>query len=678
MGLNARHATTSVLLRGVLPTALGLRRQGATPGATVSFLIATPETGVDSISLSYALLDPLMTIFRPLSAMATAIAAGIATNFWGDRQPPTEPEAEQHGSHADTALPEPQTVTPHPTHTHGHASHLSHAESGDTVTPETPVGSHATVRKIFTYAFRDLLDDTSHWLVLGIVLSGLVAVLLPAAIIERYLSGGFTTMVAMLIIGIPIYTCASSSTPIAAALVLKGLNPGAALVFLLSGPATNLGSFPILLKFLGRKIVAIYLAAIVVMTLLAGYTLNWLYQAWDIEPQATFGRATGVPEQIKVAAAVILIALLFLSMRRTHVPEEWLRTRDSLTALTGVHLTAARLQGATALALALLYLSSGIFSVPPGAVGIPLRFGQIVAGELSPGFHYRLPWPIASHQIVHKDLVRRIELGFRSTEPQNGTVSAQARQRLTVGGPGNPVPMAIASTGFWFQKEKVDDEAFVLTGDANIVDLSVAVQYRIHDAIAYAYNVSAPDALVRSLILSVLRETVGTISIDEVLTTARGAMERRSLARVQDLLDTYQTGMQVVSLSFLNVHAPQDVHQAFRDVASAQEDKMHIINRALTFAGEKVNLAEGEAAAMIEEALAFRDEKILRAEGDAMAYSLRENAYQDAPDLTRFRLRLETAEEVLPPVQKFLRPVRQDVNELDLWLLEPNGMNQNR
>ena len=238
--------------------------------------------------------------------------------------------------------------------------------------------------------------------------------------------------------------------------------------------------------------------------------------------------------------------------------------------------------------------------------------------------------------------------------------------------------MAIASTGFWFQKEKVDDEAFVSTGDANIVDLSVAVQYRIHNAIAYAYNVSAPDALVRSLILSVLRETVGTISIDEVLTTARGTMERQSLTRVQDLLDTYQTGMQVVSLSFLNVHAPQDVHQAFRDVASAREDKMHIINWALTFAGEKVNLASGEAAAMIEEALAFRDEKILRVEGDTMAYSLRENAYQDAPDLTRFRLRLETAEEVLPPVQKFLRPVRQDVNELDLWLLKPNGMNQNR
>ncbi len=667
---------------GVLPTALGLRRQGATPGATVSFLIATPETGVDSISLSYALLDPLMTIFRPLSAMATAIAAGIATNFWGERETTTtEPAVEQDASHPDTTLPEPHTVTPHHTHTHDHdhTSHLSHAESDKAVTPGASVGSYTTVRTIFTYAFRDLLDDTSHWLVLGIVLSGLVAVLLPASIIERYLSGGFTTMVAMLILGIPIYTCASSSTPIAAALVLKGLNPGAALVFLLAGPATNLGSFPILLKFLGRKIVAIYLGAIVVMTLLAGYTLNWLYQAWDIEPQATFGRATGgVPEQVKVAAAVIFIALLFLSMRRTHVPEEWLGVRDSLTAHTGVHLTAVRLQGATALALALLYLSSGIFAVPPGAVGIKSRFGQIVAGELSPGFHYRLPWPIASHQIVHKDLIRRIELGFRSTDPQSGTVRAQARQRLTVGGPGNPVPMAIASTGFWFQKEKVDDEAFVLTGDANIVDLSVAVQYRIHNAIAYAYNISAPDALVRSLILSVLRETVGTISIDEVLTTARGTMERQSLARVQDLLDAYQAGMQVVSLSFLNLHAPQDVHQAFRDVASAQEDKMHIINRALTFAGEKVNLASGEAAAMIEEALAFREEKILRAEGDAMAYSLRQNAYQDAPDLTRFRLRLETAEEVLPPVQKFLRPVRQDVNELDLWLLEPNGMKQNR
>src|SRR3989449_1638487 len=111
------------------------------------------------------------------------------------------------------------------------------------------------VRKIFVYGFGDLLDDTAHWLVLGVILAALVAVLLPASVIERYFGGGLVTMLAMLAIGIPIYTCASASTPVAAALGLKGVSPGAALVFLLSGPATNVGAIVVLLKFLGRRVV---------------------------------------------------------------------------------------------------------------------------------------------------------------------------------------------------------------------------------------------------------------------------------------------------------------------------------------------------------------------------------------------------------------------------------------
>src|SRR5205807_1443163 len=102
------------------------------------------------------------------------------------------------------------------------------------------------------------------------------------------LTGGLVSMLAMLLISIPVYTCASSSTPLAAALVLKGLNPGAALVFLLAGPATNLGSLVVLLKFLGARVVAVYIAAIVVMTLLAGWAVNWVYAALGVDPRATF------------------------------------------------------------------------------------------------------------------------------------------------------------------------------------------------------------------------------------------------------------------------------------------------------------------------------------------------------------------------------------------------------
>lgn len=659
---------------GVLPTALGLRRQGATKGATVSFLIATPETGVDSISLSYALMDPLITIFRPLAAVATAIVAGIATNLWGERKAATPLTAPPDTPHSEAIPAEQAELTPHTHATYSHA-----VESGEAVETSPSVGRYTIAQKVFAYAFGDLLDDISYWLVLGVVLSGLVAVVLPTPIIERYLSGGFTTMVVMLLIGIPIYTCASSSTPIAAALVLKGLNPGAALVFLLSGPATNLGSLPILLKFLGRRIVAIYLGSIVVVTLLAGYLLNWLYQMWNLDPLATFGSASGyVPESVKIAAAVVLIVLLRLSMRRTHVPEEWLWVRNGLATFTGVYLTTTRLKIASAIVLVLLYLSSGIFTVQPGAVGIKLRFGQITAAALSPGFHYRWPWPVESHQIVQKDLVRRIELGFRSPAAQNGAARALARQRLTVGGPSNPVPMSIASTGFWFQKEKVAEEAFLLSGDSNIVDVSLTAQYQVKDPVAYVYHMAEPEKLVRSVTLAVLREIVGTMHIDTVLTTERATIEREGIRMAQDLLDAYQSGVKMVSLSLLNVHAPQEVHQAFRDVASAQEDKMHTVNRALTFAQEKVTVAEGEAAAMIEAALAFKEAKVLRAEGDTLRFGLRERAYQDAPGLTRFRLHLETAEEVLPQVQKFLRPGASDVKELDLWLLEPFGAKQQR
>ena len=132
-------------------------------------------------------------------------------------------------------------------HHHGHRHGHDHEHAHDHLTaPESVASSEWTVAgvrdravRIYRYAFRELLDDTSYWLVLGIVLSGIVATALPPGIIEQYLTGGLVSMLAMLLISIPVYTCASSSTPLAAALVMKGLSPGAALVFLLAGPATN-------------------------------------------------------------------------------------------------------------------------------------------------------------------------------------------------------------------------------------------------------------------------------------------------------------------------------------------------------------------------------------------------------------------------------------------------------
>jgi len=633
---------------GVLPAALGLARQGATKGATVSFLISTPETGIDSIALTYALMDPIVTVFRPIAGVLTAVVAGIVTNLWGTRSASTATDS-SNGSAPGTEVSE---ISPLPL-------------------PAAPAPNDRLrrFRRIFVYAFRELLGETAHWLALGIALSALVAVLLPASLIERYLSGdGLTTMLLMFALGIPIYTCASASTPIAAALVLKGISPGAALVFLLSGPATNLGALVVLVKIMGRRVMAIYLSIILVMSVLAGYALDWVYHRWQVNPAATFGKAIElVPDSVNVAAALVMIGLLAWSVWRVPLPEEWIRVHDWFAALTGVRLTAARLRAAAGIAVTALYFGSGLFTVHPGEVAIRTRFGRIVDSHLGPGLHARLPWPIEYHVLVATDFIRRIEVGFRSAaRPAPGT------QPQAWAGTGFAARTASADL-FWFQKAKVSDESFLLTGDENLIDVAFTAEYQVKDPVAFLYGVADADAVVRSVTIAALRAVLATMTVDAVYTTKRDEVEQRVMRDVQRLLDTYGIGVRMVGINLLSVHAPEEVHAAFRDVASAQEDKVLIVNRATTFAQESVNLAEGDAAAMIESARAFKDEKVLQAEGDALAFTLREKEYRRAPDLTRFRLHLEALEEILPPAEKIVRPGRADVKDFDLWLLQPFG-----
>jgi regulator of protease activity HflC (stomatin/prohibitin superfamily) len=180
-----------------------------------------------------------------------------------------------------------------------------------------------------------------------------------------------------------------------------------------------------------------------------------------------------------------------------------------------------------------------------------------------------------------------------------------------------------------------------------------------------------PDAIVRNVTVAALRAVVSTLSVDVTYTTGRDQIERAARSAVQAMLDGHRVGVRVVGVSLLSVHAPEEVHAAFRDVASAQEDRILITDRATTFAQESVNLAEGEAAAMVESALAFKEQRTLHAEGDAAAFTLREQAYRRARDVTRFRLHLEALEEALPTTQKILRPGSKDLREFDLWLLEP-------
>jgi HflK protein len=630
---------------GVLPTALGLRKQGATPGATVAFLVATPETGVDSISLTYALTDPVMTLFRPIAGVATAIAAGLATNLFGAPRPKaTEPplEAAKTPAAAEERCQHADDPGGHH-HAHGHAHHDDHDE-GANLLPERGASRTVvdTTRHIIRYGFVELLDDVSWWLVLGIVLSGVAVVAIPAQLFDGMWGGGIASMVLMLVLSIPLYTCASCSTPMAAALALKGLSPGAVLVFLLAGPATNIGSLVVLLKVLGRHAVAAYLVAVVIMTLAAGFALNAIYHAWGLDPRATFGTAAGfVPDLVKETGAVLLTGLLILSMCRTQVPNEWIWLRDRAAQLTGIAVTARGLGFTAAAGAAVLWLGSGLFAVGPGEVGMRLRFGRILASDLESGLHFRWPWPFENHRLVARDLAQRLEFGLPPELSREEATRAQIRGRPAFGSISLPQQ---AASGVWFQRDTTPGDSFLLTGDGNLIDLRSTAQYRVKDALAFAYQLAEPEPLVRSTILAALRSAVATRAIDEVYTTAREEIERETREAAQSMLDRYRAGIEVLAVSLLYDHPPDEVHNAFRDVASALEDKLRTINLANAFAVDKINQAKGEAAAMTEGALAFKEQRIAGAQAGADAFALRLEAYKRAPELTQFRLQLETLE----------------------------------
>jgi len=280
---------------GVLPAAAGLKKQGSGNGPVAAFLISTPETGVDSIAVSWALLDPLMTVFRPVVALFMAVFTGIAVSF-------SEKQSESNVA-ADADKPGESACTS--SCCCGNAK--KEAEKKPTVVEKFRHG--------MSFAFGGLLKDVGLWLFIGILLSGLISVFVSTEMVSRYLSNEYLSMLLMFIVSIPLYVCATASTPIVAALALKGLSPGAALVFLLAGPATNAASLPVIFRMLGRKSALIYLVSIVLISLIAGVVVNDLYSylGYDIMHWVSKGAHEG-GGILSIAASVLLLLLVVKSL----------------------------------------------------------------------------------------------------------------------------------------------------------------------------------------------------------------------------------------------------------------------------------------------------------------------------------------------------------------------------
>ncbi|MBI3872539.1 MAG: SO_0444 family Cu/Zn efflux transporter [candidate division Zixibacteria bacterium] len=238
---------------GVIPTALSLRRRGASVGATVSFLVSTPETGADSIAVTYGLINPAMTILRPVAALFTAVATGSAAEWLGGR-----------GDGAKNTSTSPCPVC-----------------------GEDPCGQTHTLRARLAgatrYVVRDFFPDIANWLVLGLLVSGILAATLPVNAFTG--SSWLGQFGAVLVLGVPLYICASASTPIAAVLLAKGMTPGTVLVFLLVGPATNAASLLLIGRSLGGRIATVYLTIVIIVSVFFGLIVNMTMLGWDWTPR---------------------------------------------------------------------------------------------------------------------------------------------------------------------------------------------------------------------------------------------------------------------------------------------------------------------------------------------------------------------------------------------------------
>jgi uncharacterized membrane protein YraQ (UPF0718 family)/copper chaperone CopZ len=256
---------------GVIPVAASLRRHGAGSGATTSFLISTPQTGVDSIMVTLSLLGPVFAVFRPLISFVSGLIGGSLVASTG---PGTAVDARTACANGQCGV------------NHGRGSFID----------------------VLRYGFVTLPRDINRALIIGVLIAGVISAAIPDDFFAGLLGGGIVSMLIMMAVGIPVYVCATASVPVAAVLIAKGVSPGAALVFLMTGPATNAATVMTVWKIMGRRVAGLYLGTVALCALAAGLLLDAFFTG------AGGYTATGMPAMlpmpVKVASAVVLVAVL--------------------------------------------------------------------------------------------------------------------------------------------------------------------------------------------------------------------------------------------------------------------------------------------------------------------------------------------------------------------------------
>jgi uncharacterized membrane protein YraQ (UPF0718 family)/copper chaperone CopZ len=284
---------------GVIPTTMALRKNGASRGAVLSFLISTPTTGVDSIFATYSLLGPLFAAYRVLASFIAGVFSGLVANLFGPKETINPNEDKQSNNH----------------------NHQRRRMS---------LGRR--IGAVFQSAFVELYDEIAKWLLLGILIGGIISFLIPDNFFTTFLSEGWQAILVMLVIGIPLYVCATGSIPIAAALMLKGINPGAAFVFLLAGPATNAVTITVISKYLGTRSSIIYLASIAISSVGLALLLDkvWVWFGLSLSGGHTMGHEM-LPEWLKIGGAVFILLLSVFVFMKKKYPQLFARRKQIQT-----------------------------------------------------------------------------------------------------------------------------------------------------------------------------------------------------------------------------------------------------------------------------------------------------------------------------------------------------------
>lgn len=279
-----------------------------------------------------------------------------------------------------------------------------------------------------------------------------------------------------------------------------------------------------------------------------------------------------------------------------------------------------------------VWLASGFYIVDASQRGVVLQFGRYKE-TTEPGLRWRLPWPLESHEVVNLSGVRTVEVGYRGSE-----------------------------------KNKVLKEALMLTDDENIVSVQFAVQYLLKDPVGYVFNNRNPDETVTQAAETAIRETVGKSKMDFVLYEGRDVIAANTQKLVQEILDRYDTGIQVRSVTMQSTQPPEQVQAAFDDAVKAGQDRERQKNEGQAYANDVIPRAEGAAARLKEEAKGYRARIVSTAEGDASRFSQILTEYSKAPEVTRSRMYLETLQQIYSNTSKVMVDAKGQGNLLYLPL----------